>query len=55
MREERPWEEENLLDLRSRTENLLWTVSGDYDLDFQIDELLLRKSRYMAFYHAVRQ
>ncbi len=55
MREERAWEESSLLDIQNRVENLLWTVSEDYNLDFKVDESLFQKSRYMAFYDAIRQ
>ena len=40
MREERAWEESSLLDIQNRVENLLWTVSEDYNLDFKVDESL---------------
>ncbi|MGI6094475.1 MAG: cobaltochelatase CobT-related protein [Lachnospiraceae bacterium] len=47
--------EENIMDIRSRIQNVLWTVSEDYDLDIRVDEDVYRKSRYIAFYDAIRQ
>ena len=42
-------------DISGRIQNLLWTVSGDYELDIKVDEDIYRKSRPMAFYYAIRQ
>lgn len=47
--------EKNDADISNRIQNLLWTVSGDYELDIKMDENVYRKSRYMAFYDAIRQ
>lgn len=42
-------------DISGRIQNLLWTVSGDYELDIKVDEDIYRKSRPTAFYYAIRQ
>ena len=35
--------------------NLLWTVSGDYDLDVNLDLDSFRESQYITLYDAVKQ
>lgn len=47
---------ETSLDVQTRLQNLMWTISGNYELDVSpedIDERLFEKSPYMAFYHAI--
>ena len=47
---------EHSLDVQTRLENLIWTVSGNYDLEIspeELDERLFEKSPYIAFYHAM--
>lgn len=47
---------ETSLDIQTRLQNLMWTVSGNYELDVSpedVDECLFQKSPYMAFYHAI--
>lgn len=47
--------ESSIADIRSRVKNLLWTVSGDYELDMEIDAEEFYKSKYIVFYEAIRQ
>lgn len=47
--------ESSLTDIRNRVKNILWTVSGNYELDIEVDAEDFRKSKYIAFYEAVRQ
>lgn len=49
---------EHSLDVQTRLENLIWTVSGNYDLEIspeELDERLFEKSPYIAFYHAIEK
>ena len=49
---------EHSLDVQTRLENLIWTVSGNYDLEISPEELgerLFEKSPYIAFYHAIEK
>ena len=39
-------EEEYRYELENRMKNLLWTVSGDYDLDVNLDLDSFRESHY---------
>lgn len=52
---ERKSREENIFNIQSRVENLLWAVSGDYELDIPADLKAWEKSPYIALYEAVRQ
>lgn len=56
MENEERWEAEaNRLDIRNRIRNLMWTVSQDYELDIEVDQEAWQKSKYIAFYDAVRE
>ena len=49
---------EHSLDVQTRLENLIWTVSGNYDLEIspeELDERLFEKSPYIAFYRAIEK
>lgn len=48
-------EEEYRYELENRMKNLLWTVSGDYELDVQLDVGSFARSKYIALYDAVKQ
>lgn len=48
-------DQEYRYELENRMKNLLWTVSGDYELDVQLDLQSFRESRYISLYDAVRQ
>ncbi len=48
-------EEENRYELENRMKNLLWAVSGDYELDVQLDLDSFRRSKYISLYDAVKQ
>lgn len=43
------------LELENRIKNLMWTVSGDFSLDAEIDIASFRLSKYIALYDAVKQ
>lgn len=43
------------LETQNRLRNLMWTVSGDYSLDTQLDYASFRRSKYVSFYDAVKQ
>ena len=43
------------LDLENRMRNLLWTVSGDYTLDFKPDVSLFLRSKDIALYDGIKQ
>lgn len=47
--------DENRLELENRIKNLLWTVSGDYDLDIRPDVSLFLRSRAIALYDGIKQ
>lgn len=42
-------------ELVNRMRNLLWTVSGDYDLEVKLDLASFRYSKYISLYDAVKQ
>ena len=48
-------EEEYRYELENRMKNLLWTVSGDYDLDVNLDLDSFRESQYITLDDAVKQ
>ena len=52
---ERKTGENGVFDIQSRVENLLWAVSGDYELDMAADVKAWEKSPYIALYEAVAQ
>lgn len=45
-------EEEYRYELENRMKNLLWTVSGDYGLDVNLDLDSFRESQYITLYDA---
>ncbi len=47
--------EEYEYELENRMKNLLWTVSGDYELDVELDIRSFRQSKYISLYDAVKQ
>lgn len=47
--------EEYRYELENRMKNLLWTVSGDYALDVQLDLESFQRSKYISLYDAVKQ
>ena len=55
MMNEKKSPEKTLPDVQSRIENLLWAVSGDYELDIPVDLKAWEKSPDIALYEAVRQ
>ena len=48
-------EDEYRYELENRMRNLLWTVSGDYELDVLPDVESFRHSKYISLYDAVKQ
>lgn len=42
-------------ELENRMRNLLWTVSGDYELEVELDLTSFRYSKYITLYDAVKQ
>ncbi len=48
-------EEEYEYELSNRLKNLLWTVSGDYELDMELDVRSFQRSKYISLYDAVKQ
>lgn len=47
--------EEFELELENRIKNLMWTVSGDYALDFKPDLAAFQRSKYVALYDGIKQ
>lgn len=47
--------EEYRYELENRMKNLLWTVSGDYELDVELDLQSFQRSKYISLYDAVKQ
>lgn len=47
--------EEYEYELENRMKNLLWTVSGDYELDVELDIRSFWQSKYISLYDAVKQ
>ena len=47
--------QEDTFELENRIRNLMWTVSGDYQLDIPVDAEAFRRNRYLALYDAVKQ
>lgn len=43
------------LELENRIKNLMWTVSGDYALDFKPDLASFERSKYIALYDGIKQ
>lgn len=42
-------------ELENRMQNLLWTVSGDYELEAELDIASFQRSKYISLYDAVKQ
>ncbi len=47
--------EEGEIETQNRLQNLMWTVSGDYSQNTQLDYAVFRECRYAAMYDAVKQ
>lgn len=47
--------QERQLEIENRMRNLMWTVSGDYDLDVKVNAEAFARSRYIALYDAIKQ
>ncbi|MBR5508909.1 MAG: nitric oxide reductase activation protein [Lachnospiraceae bacterium] len=47
--------EEYRYELENRMKNLFWTVSGNYELDVQLDLDSFQRSKYISLYDAVKQ
>lgn len=47
--------EEIRFELENRIRNLLWTVSGDYNLDMKVDVSLFMRSKSIALYDGIKQ
>ncbi len=43
------------IELENRIKNLMWTVSGNYDLNAKLDIESFKKSKYIALYDAIKQ
>ena len=43
------------MELENRIKNLMWTVSGDYALDFKPDLQAFARSKYIALYDGIKQ
>lgn len=52
---EEPEFDDYRLDMENRIRNLLWTVSGDYALEFKPDISLFLRSRAVALYDGIKQ
>lgn len=48
-------DEEYLYELENRMKNLLWAVSGDYELEVGLDLASFARSKYISLYDAVKQ
>lgn len=48
-------ENEYQMEIENRVRNLMWTVSGDYSLDVELDVDSFQKSRYISLYDAIKQ
>ena len=47
--------EEYQMEVENRIKNLMWTVSGDYDLDVKPDVVSFAKNKYISLYDAIKQ
>ena len=45
--------EHGSFEIENRIRNLMWTVSGDYDLDTKPDIASFYKSKYISIYDAI--
>ncbi|MEE0421289.1 MAG: nitric oxide reductase activation protein [Lachnospiraceae bacterium] len=48
-------EEYEQAEMENRVRNLMWTVSGDYNLDTKLDTGAFTKSKYISIYDAIKQ
>lgn len=48
-------DEDYRLEIENRIRNLMWTVSGDYELDTKPDLDSFHKSKYISIYDAIKQ
>lgn len=46
---------DNTYEIENRIRNLMWTVSGDYELDTKLDIDSFQKSRFISLHDAVKQ
>ena len=47
--------EADRFEIENRIRNLMWTISGDYDLDTKLDVASFHKSKYISIYDAIKQ
>ena len=47
--------EDRQMEIENRIRNLMWTVSGDYELDVKPDVEAFLKNKYIALYDAIKQ
>lgn len=47
--------EEYRMEIENRMKNLMWTVSGNYELDIHLDLESFQKSKYISMYDAIKQ
>lgn len=47
--------EEHQMEIENRIRNLMWTVSGDYELDVKPDVESFVKNKYISLYEAIKQ
>ena len=45
--------EHGSFEIENRIRNLMWTISGDYDLDTKPDVTSFYKSKYISIYDAI--
>lgn len=55
MEERRYDPEEYRMEIETRMKNLMWTVSGNYELDVHLDLDSFQKSKYISMYDAIKQ
>lgn len=47
--------EDHQMEIENRIKNLMWTVSGDYNLNVRLDVASFSKNKYISLYDAVKQ
>ena len=47
--------EDNQMEIENRIRNLMWTVSGNYDLNTMLDLESFSRSKYISLYDAIKQ
>ena len=47
--------EDNQMEIENRIRNLMWTVSGNYDLNTRLDLESFSRSKYISLYDAIKQ